>query len=288
MDTIRIRFLRYSAFYAPLLLALPRLREAGLHPTFDVATPAHSIPAGIADGSVDVAQSALAVSFAPHARGETLPFRHFATLNRHDGFFLVGRGIAADAGWEALRGKRVLVDHFFQPLALFRAAIAAAGIPADALTIVDAGDPAAMEAAFRAGEGDVLHAQGPLPHQLAAEGVGAVFASIGAAVGPLVFSTLCAAPSWLETPAAQVFRRVLDAARAEAQTTPAAAVAAAIAPHFPGSGRPALVQAVADYQRLGCWAGDSRITPAAYARTLAIFRASGDAPADVPMAAIVA
>jgi ABC-type nitrate/sulfonate/bicarbonate transport system substrate-binding protein len=288
MDVIRVRFLRYSAFYAPLLLTLPRLRAAGLRPSFDIATPTRTIAAGIADGSVDVAQSALAVSFGPYARGEALPFRHFATLNHHDGFFLVGRGLDAGAGWGALRGKRVLVDHFFQPLAMFRAALSHVGLGPDAVTIVDAGDPAAMEAAFRAGEGDVLHAQGPVPHQLAAEGVGAVFASVGGAVGPVVFSTMCAAPDWLGTPAAQVFRDAFDASRAEAQAAPAVDIAAAIAAHFPGMTRDALVAAVTDYQRLGCWAGDSTITPEAYARTLALFRASGDAPVDVPMGAVVA
>ena len=288
MGLLRVRFLRYSAFYAPLLLALPRLRAAGVTTVFDVVGPTRTIAGGIADGSVDVAQSALAVSFGPFARGEALPFRHFATLNHHDGFFLVGRGLDAGAGWAALRGKRVLVDHFFQPLALFREALRRNGVDPASLTVVDGGDPAAMEAAFRAGEGDVLHAQGPVPHQLAAEGHGAVFASVGEAVGPVVFSTLCAAPAWLETPVAAVFRQSFDAARAEAQAAPADAVAAAIAEHFPAASRGALTAAVADYQRLGCWAGSSEITAAAYARTLALFRASGDAPVDVPMGAVVA
>ncbi len=288
MDTLRIRFLRYSAFYSPLLLTMAHLREEGIEASFDVATPTNTIPAGIRDGSVQVAQSALAVSFGPHERGEALPFRHFATMNRHDGFFLVGRGIAPGDGWAALRGKRVLVDHFFQPLAMFKAALRARGIAEHELAFVDAGDPAAMERAYRAGEADVLHAQGPAPQQLEAEGLGAVFASVGEAVGPVVFSTLCASPEWLATDAARAFVRAFGKGRAQAQEAPPAEIAALVAGYFPQVGRAALERTIADYQRLGCWSGDTAITPELHARTLDVFLASGDIRGVIPLEALVA
>jgi ABC-type nitrate/sulfonate/bicarbonate transport system substrate-binding protein len=288
MDTLRIRFLRYSAFYSPLLLTMAHLREEGIEASFDVATPTNTIPAGIRDGSVQVAQSALAVSFGPHERGEPLPFRHFATMNRHDGFFLVGRGIAPGDGWAALRGKRVLVDHFFQPLAMFKAALRARGIGEHELTLVDAGDPAAMERAYRAGEADVLHAQGPAPQQLEVEGLGAVFASVGEAVGPVVFSTLCASPEWLATDAARAFARAFERGRAQAQQAPPAEIAALVAGYFPQVGRAALERTIADYQRLGCWNGDMAITPELHARTLDVFLASGDIRGAIPLEALVA
>lgn len=286
MDMLRIRFLRYSAFYSPLLLTMAHLREEGIEASFDVTTPTNTILAGIRDGTVQLAQSALAVSFGPYERGEALPFRHFATMNRHDGFFLVGRGIASGDGWAALRGKRVLVDHFFQPLAMFKAALRIHGIGEHELTIVDAGDPAAMERAYRAGEADVLHAQGPVPQQLEAEGLGAVFASVGEAVGPVVFSTLCAAPEWLATEAARAFLRAFGKGRAQAQQAPPAEIAARVADYFPQVGRAALERTIADYQRLGCWSGDMAITPELYARTLEVFLASGDIHWAIPLEAV--
>ncbi len=288
MQSLRIRFLRYSAFYAPLLLTLPRLRAAGIDPVFDVVTPERTIAAGIADGTVDVAQSALAVSFAPAQQGISLPFRHFAMMNRFDGFFLVGRGIDAALGLHALVGKRVLVDHFFQPHAMFLTALRAHHIDPQSMSIIDAGAPAAMERAYRAGEADVLHAQGPVPHQLAAEGEGEVFASIGAAVGPVVFSTMCAAPAWLATPMAATFRDAFDAARADAQRDPPGAIAAAIAHHFPGVEHGALTRAITDYQRLGCWTGASRIEDALVDRTVEIFQQTGHIVGPVPRSLVTA
>jgi NitT/TauT family transport system substrate-binding protein len=288
MDRLRIRFLRYSAFYSPLLLTMAHLRDEGIEASFDVATPTDTIPAGIRDGSVQVGQSALAVSYGPAERGEALPLRHFAMMNRHDGFFLVGRGIAPGAGWDALHGKRVLVDHFFQPLAMFKAALRARGISEDAITFVDAGDPAAMERAWRAGEADVLHAQGPAPQQLEAEGLGVVFASVGEAVGPVVFSTLCASPEWLTTDAARAFARAFEKGREQAQQAPPAEIAARVAGYFPQRGRAALERTIADYQRLGCWSGDMAITPELHARTLDVFLASGDIRGAIPLAGLVA
>ena len=49
-----------------------------------------------------------------------------------------------------------------------------------------------MVAAFRSGAGDYVHLQGPAPQQLEADGVGHVVASVGEAIGPVAFSSLCA------------------------------------------------------------------------------------------------
>lgn len=67
METIHIRFLRYSAFYSPLLLTMAagHLRGEGLEATYDIVAPGRSIPEGIRSGEVTVAQSAPAVSFGP-------------------------------------------------------------------------------------------------------------------------------------------------------------------------------------------------------------------------------
>jgi NitT/TauT family transport system substrate-binding protein len=207
MDNVHIRFLRYSAFYTPLLLTLTgdRLRTEGLTATYDKVTPERTIDAGLREGSVQVAQSAPAVNFLPALKGEPPPYRHFALLNARDGFFLAARDRAIPFTWRSLEGRTVLVDHFFQPHALFRAALRLQGVEEAQVRIVDAGDVASIEAAFRAGVGDFVHMQGPAPQQLEREGLGRVVASVGAAVGPLAFSSLCARPEWLQTEVARAF-----------------------------------------------------------------------------------
>lgn len=287
---LHVRFLRYSAFYAPLLLALEeeRLAAAGLTATFDKVTPERTNEAGLRDGTVQVAQSALAVSFAPVLRGEVPVYRHFAVMNLRDGFFLAARDGAAPFSWKALEGKSVLVDHFFQPLTLFRTALRLQGVDASRVTVVDAGDPAGIEAAFRAGKGDFFHMQGPVPQQMEEEGLCRVVAAVGEATGDLAFSTLCARPEWLQTEAARAFMGVFRQARAEAQRLPADELAGRLLPLLPGTSATALTATLAAYQRMGAWAGDERLTPALYDRTVQVFREVGSISSTPDMPAVVA
>jgi len=130
------------------------LRAEGLEATFDVVGPGRTIPDGIRSGEVQVAQSAIAVSFAPWARGELMPFRHFAMLNSRDGFFLAGRDAkSGDFNWKSLEGRKAIIDHFFQPLAMFRRALHLQGVNEKAVDIIDAGDVQSMERAYREGRG---------------------------------------------------------------------------------------------------------------------------------------
>lgn len=273
MEKVHVRFLRLSAFYTPLLLTLEgdALRRAGISATFDKVEPGKTIDDGFRDGTVQVAQSAPAVSLQPALKGTPPAYRHFSVMNTHDGFFLAARDRSAAFNWASLEGRSVVVDHFFQPLALFRTALKAKGVDAAKVRMVDAGDPARMEAAFRAGEGDFLHMQGPVPQQLEREGLARVVASVGEAAGPLAFSSLCALPTWLESDVARAFVRVYRAAPAQAHAGPVGDIVKSIAPFLPGISVDALADTVAAYQRLGTWAGEDVFTEALYRRTVDIF-----------------
>ncbi len=277
MDKIHIRVTRHSAFYSPLLMTLAggHLRDAGIAASYDIATPDKTVADGIRDGSVQVAQSAVATHFAPLARAEPVPYIHFAQINERDGFFLVGRQPQPDFRWEHLTGKSVLVDHFFQPLAMFRYALHRQGIEAARVSIVDLGDPEDMQRAFREGHGDYVHLQGPAAQQLEHDGVGYVVAAVGAAIGPVAFSSLCAAPAWLATDSARAFTRAYRTARAQVIAEPAAGIAAAEAYFFPAIERTVLTRTIATYQRLGCWAPAVEISRASYEATLDVFAFSG-------------
>jgi NitT/TauT family transport system substrate-binding protein len=279
MESLHIRFLRYSAFYSPLLLTMSagHLHREGLEATYDIVAPGRTIPDGIRDGSVQVAQSATAVSFGPWERGEPLPFRHFALLNSRDGFFLARRTAAADDfDWHSLEGRGAIIDHFFQPMAMFRRALHLKGIDARSIDIIDAGDVQAIERAYREGRGDFVHMQGPAPQQLEHEGLGSVCASIGEIVGPVAFSTLCAAPEWLGSDQARAFVRAFRAAREQAQHAPAEEVSALVADFLPGVDRAALTRTISAYQSMDTWAGGIDIMPELYDLTVDVFLFSGD------------
>jgi NitT/TauT family transport system substrate-binding protein len=274
---IRIMFSRFSAFYSPLIAAQAAgfLKAEGLDAEFAVAGPDRSPQAGLRDGSLDLIQSAPSASFASLERGETPDLAHFAQINQRDGFFIAGRAPDPAFAWGKLAGARVLVDHGAQPLAMFRYALHRRGVDYGALSVVDAGNPEAMQAAFRAGEGDYIHLQGPAPQQLEADGVAHVVAAVGEAIGPVAFSSLCARREFIDTDMARAFTAAYARARAWVRETAARRVAEAEAGFFEGADPEVLTRTIAAYQHLGCWGGALVIPKDAYEVTLDVFAHSG-------------
>lgn len=131
----------------------------------------------------------------------------------------------------------------------------------------------AMDAAFRAGEDDYIHQQGPAPQQLQKEGKGFVVASIGQVVGPVAFSSLCATRQWLNSDMAKAFLRAYQAAMVYVIESPAADIAEQemAANFFPGIAPKVLVNTIADYQALGCWEKDTRISEASFEHLQDVF-----------------
>jgi NitT/TauT family transport system substrate-binding protein len=199
---------------------------------------------------------------------------HFAQINEKDGFFLTGRAPDPAFSWDKLRGKRVLVDHGGQPLAMFKYACHKRGLDFGAIQAVNVPSDR-MDAAFRSGEGDFVHLQGPGPQALQHDGVGAIVASVGDAIGPCAFSSLVATREWLGTDAARRFMRAYRKARAWVLESHAAAIAEAQAGFFPAIERAVLTQTIADYQRLGCWTPHVEITRPAFDTALDVFQHSG-------------
>jgi NitT/TauT family transport system substrate-binding protein len=270
---IRIQFTRFSAFYSPLIatIALGYLEEEGLRASHSVAPPGRSAIAGLADGSVHVAQSAVSQAFGPLEKGEAPPALHFAQINEKDGFFLAGRRAEPQFSWASLAGRRVLVDHGAQPMAMFRFACLRRGLDFSSVVALDAGSTENMIAAWRSGEGDYVHLQGPAPQVLEHEGAGHIVAALGEAIGPCAFSSLAATRAWLATETAKRFMRAYRRARAWLIAAEAAEVARIESPFFPGTDPKALAATISAYQKLGNWSPHAEITRPAFEATLDIF-----------------
>jgi NitT/TauT family transport system substrate-binding protein len=276
-EEIRIEFTRFSAFYSPLIATIAGgfLKAEGLEPKHSVSAPGKSAIDGLLDGSVHVAQSAPSYSFGALERGKEPPALHFAQINEKDGFFLTGRRPDPAFGWDKLKGRKVLVDHGGQPMAMFKYACFKRGLDFAAMDVNDAGSTDKMIAAFRAGQGDFIHLQGPAPQQLEHDGAGHVVASVGEAVGPCAFSSLAATRAWLASDTAKAFMRAYRQARAWLIATPAAEVAKAEAAFFPTIDPTVLATTIAAYQKLGNWSPHVEITRPAYEATLDIFQHAG-------------
>ncbi len=277
MAQINIMFTRFSAFYSPLIttIAAGFLKAEGLEPTHAVAPPGTSAIKGILDGSAHVVQSALSNSFFLLEKGEPPPVVHFAQINERDGFFLAAREADPGFTWDKLAGKKVLVDHGVQPLAMFKYALHRMGVEYDSIEAIDAGNVNAIDEAFRSGQGDYVHQQGPAPQQLEKNGIGHVVASVGEAIGPVAFSSLAASREWLQTDMAKAFVRAYAKARRYVNETPATEIARAEAAYFPYIDQNVLAATITAYQGLGCWNPTLPITLSAYEVTLDVFHHCG-------------
>ena len=276
MDKIRIQFTLFSAFYSPLISAMSGgfLKAEGLDPEWSVAPAGVSALAALSDGSAHVVQSALSQGFTSLNKGETPSAVHFAQINEMDGFFLTGRAPDPAFSWDKLKGRRVLVDHGGQPLAMFKYACHRRGLDFASIQAVNVPSDQ-MDAAFRKGEGDYIHQQGPAPQQLEHDRVGHVVASVGQAIGPVAFSSLAATRQWLGTDMARSFMRAYRKARTWLLATPAAKVAEAEAAFFPEVDRAVLTSTIGYYQTLGCWTSHVDVTRPAFEVALDVFQHSG-------------
>ncbi|KAF0192694.1 MAG: hypothetical protein FD165_464 [Gammaproteobacteria bacterium] len=267
--------LRHSAFYSPYLMTIAGgyLQDEGLEPQYAAATRDRSVADGFASGTCHVAQSAVATSFAGLDDGATPDIVHFAQINSRDGFFIVARRPDPEFSWSRLAGADVLVDHFFQPLAMLRYGLHRQGVVYESLHAIDAGGVDEMGQAFRAGIGAYVHLQGPAAQQLEHDGVGHVVAAVGDAVGEVAFSSLCARRAWLSTDMAGAFMRAYRRALACVLTVSPADIAAQLqrAGFFVDVDRLVLTETIRAYRNLGCWRADPEISRGAYDNLLDVF-----------------
>lgn len=274
MATINIMVLRHAAFYSPLLATMSGgfLKKQGLEANYQVASANNSVDMGITAGTVDVAQSAVATSFHYLEANKRPPYVHFAQINERDGFFLTGRKAEPRFNWQDLKGKNVIVDHFFQPKAMFNYALHLQGLSLDDINVIDAGNVAEIDQAFRDGQGDYVHQQGPAAQQLENDHKGYVVASVGEVIGPVAFSSLCASADWLRSDMAQSFIHAYKEARQHVISSPASELAKELQYFFPETDNVVLESTINYYQQLGCWSPSITISPSSYEKVLDIFQ----------------
>lgn len=273
MTQINIMALRHSAFYSPLLITISGgfLKEEGLEPNYEIATPQKTIPDSIRSGETHLAQLAVAASFSDLEQGKEIDIVHFAQINERDGFFITGRQPASGFTWEKLIGKKVLVDHLFQPLAMLKYGLHLQGIDYSDLMAIDAGNVDDIDKAFRDGQGEYVHQQGPAPQQLEHDRTGYPVAAVGDLIGPVAFSSLCCSREWLKTDMARAFMRAYRKARLFTIESPAEKIAELEAEFFPRIDRQVLIDTIATYQQLGCWTPGTTISKTAYEKLLDVF-----------------
>ncbi len=273
MAVLRVMASRHSAFYSPLLAAVAGgfLKEEGFEPVYSPVPAGKAVAALVAAGEIHVGQSAVSGSWATLEKGQQPPTVHFAQINERDGFFIAARKPDRSFSWSKLLQGNFMFVHGGQPQAMLAYAMHKKGADIAKARAVNAGSTASMMAAWRSGQGDYFHEQGPYPQQLEHEGSAHVVASVGEVIGPVAFSSLTATREWLKTPDAKRFIRAYRKARKWVNEARPAEVAQAEKSMFPDIDPQVLERTIAAYQKLGCWRSDVRIGKEQYEVALDVF-----------------
>ena len=273
MSVLRVMASRHSAFYSPLLGAIAGgfLQEEGFEPVYTPLPPGKTVAQLLVTGEIDVAQSAVSASWGPLEQGQLPPTVHFAQINARDGFLIASRQPDAAFSWEKLLSGPFMFVHGGQPQAMLAYAMHKRGGDLTKVQAVNAGASETMMAAWRTGQGEYFHEQGPYPQQIEHEGMAHIVASVGEVLGPVAFSSLTATRTWLQTPEARRFMRAYSRAREWVRTAPAAEIAQAEQAMFPTIALSALTQTIAYYQQLGCWDPPVTISRETYEVALDVF-----------------
>ncbi|ETW97662.1 MAG: hypothetical protein ETSY1_21740 [Candidatus Entotheonella factor] len=273
MTTLRLMASRHSAFYSPLIgtIAGGFLQDEGFEPHYSPLPPGKTVAQLLTAGEIDVAQSAVSSSWAPLENGQQPPTVHFAQINERDGFFIAARGNTSAFSWDQLLSGGFMFVHGGQPQAMLAYAMHKQGIDLAQVNAINAGATAPMMDAWRGGQGDYFHEQGPCPQQLAHEAVAQIVASVGEVIGPVAFSSLSATREWLQRPEAARFMRAYRKSREWVNTATADEIAQAEQPFFPDVPHAVLSQTISTYQQLGCWNPEVTISPETYEAALDVF-----------------
>jgi NitT/TauT family transport system substrate-binding protein len=211
--------------------------------------------------------------------------QHFAQINQRDGFFIAARlgrsenlstteSVCFD--WKSLENKRIIADHLFQPMATLKYVLNKQGANLQKIKFINAGNVEQSQAAFLSGEAEFIHLQGPYPQQLEADGNAKIVASVGAVLGNIAYSSLCATSSWLASSMAAKFMLAYKEALNFVQETDAELLASKLSSQFESIKPAILCETIKAYKALGSWSKDACISADSFESANKVFLYSGD------------
>jgi NitT/TauT family transport system substrate-binding protein len=249
-----------SLFYAPQFVAIHggHFAREGLDVSVRTATGGVTSADALLAGEVEISLGGLMRSLDLADRGrEVLP--HFAEVNSRNGFFLLSREPRPRFRWADLEGATVICfAEAPTPWQCLLAVLRREGVDPARVTIRRDLPVARAVAAFRAGEADFLEQGQPVVEQLLAAGAAHLVASMGAATGPVPFSSYMTTARFLreEPDTVRRFTRGLYRAQGWMAAHPGAEIADLLAPSFPDIDPDIRRRAVDRFQRQGTWPGD--------------------------------
>jgi len=268
-----------SIFYATLPVAIHggHFADEGLEIELATAELGAGTVDALRNGHADIALSGLMRSFELLDRGASR-LVHFAGANDRNGFFLLSREARPGFGWSDLVDRTVIsFGGAPTPWLCMQAVLRRHGVEPSRVTFLrDLSTPDAV-AAFRARKADFIEHGPPVVDQLLANGTGHLVAAMGDATGPLPFSSFMATPETLARDRELLVRFVRGLHRAQRWMagSPAAEIAAVVAPAFADIDPGIRVRAIERYVRQSTWAPDPVLTKTGFDALQEILLAGG-------------
>ena len=258
-----------SILYAPAYVALTKeyFKEAGFDVALTTAQGGDKSAAALLSNSADIALIGPETSIYVQNSDSPTKIPIFCGLTATDGFMLVGREKVDKFDWKSLKGKEILgFRPGSTPLLFLEAALRQNGV--DPLKDVKLNNNVAIPArvgSWLAGQNEFAIFIEPDASQLEMDGKAHFLASIGQTVGPADYTTFMATDKYIkENPAIiQTWTDTIYKAQKWTASQPAAEVASAIAPFFPGINPNALTAAAERYRKLNIWKSTPKIEPKA-------------------------
>jgi NitT/TauT family transport system substrate-binding protein len=257
LSTITLQEPFRAVFYTPFYAALARgdFAAAGVEvKLITVGEPDRAV-ANLLSGAADLAWSGPMRVIRDHARDAASPLVSFGAVVMGDPFLLVGHKARPGFAPKDLAGLSLgVVSEVPTPWWCLQLDLARAGADAGAIRTVTGRGMAENTEAVLAGGIDV--AQLFEPFASIAESRGAAVLHAQASRGPTSYTAFYATRPLLDAKrdAMRGMVRGIAAMQRWLHATPAAEVAATVAPFFEGIERPILERAIARYLALGIWA----------------------------------
>ncbi len=215
----------------------------------------------------------------------------FGQLTKRDGSFLVGRTPIANFDWSGLEGKEILMGRTGgMPAMILQYILNTHGYYNGVnITMNYEIQFGLLAGAFTGGTGDFVPLFEPVASNLAAQGKGYILTGIGLASGEIPYTCYVATSSYIQKNPDKLekFLDCIYRATKYLMETDNETLADLLLPHFPGTEKISIINALRNYKAYDTWMTTPAMLPASWERLQNILENAGELKQRVDFSVLV-